>query len=147
MAVIATSTDYTGRQLDMNLSCSLNPLSSDTQQVTYSFGNPSQYIAGIQKLVQRYLISLINSGFIEQLVGSANSNISYATSIFSNNNWAIIQQFRAYQTINPNTNLDEQLNTVQLLGISSSGPDQISFSLQLISLAGTDVTFTLPLPL
>ena len=146
MAISGTTTDYSGRLLDINLSGNLNPLNSGVQNVTYSFGNPSQYVAGIQKLIQRYLISLINSGLVEQLVGSSANNISYAANLFNTLNWGVIQQFRAYQSTNPSTNLDEQLNTVQLTSLASSG-DSISFTLLLTSLAGTTVTYTLPLPL
>jgi len=141
-----TSTNYTGRLLDINLSGNLNPLSSSTQVVVYSFGNPSQYVAGIQKLIQRYLISLINSGLVEQLIGSSANNISYAANIFNTLNWGVIQQFRAYQATNPSTNLDEQLNTVQLTSLASNG-DAVSFNLLLTSLAGTTVTYVLPLPI
>ena len=146
MAISGTSTNYSDRLVDMYISGPLNPLSTAVQSINYSFGKPSQYIAGVQKLIQRYLISLMNTGVVTQLMGSTASNISNATAIFTTNNWTVIQAFWAYQNNNLNTPLDEQLSTVQLLNTASDG-DTLSFSLQLITNAGTTVVFTLPLPL
>ena len=147
MAITGTSTDYTGRSVDLYISGSLQPLSSNAQQVTYTFGDPSQFIAGVQKLVQRYVISLVNSGFIEQLVGTSNNNVSYAKSVFGAYNWSVVQTFKSYQVANPNPNLDEQLDTIQLLSVSTKSSDSVEFSLRLVTQAGTSVVFILPLPL
>ena len=144
--ITATTTNYTGRTLDMYISGNLDPLSSATQSVAYSFGNPSQYVAGIQKLAQRYLISLINSGFVENLLGIASNNISTAANAFNSANWQIIQQFRNYQSANPSPNLDEQLNTVTLTNLVSDG-DTLHVSILLTSLAGETLVYSLPLPL
>ena len=146
MAISGTSTVYTGRLLDMYISGKLNPLSTNIQNVTYCFGKPSKYIAGIQKLVQRYIISLVNSGFVEQLAGMSASNINEAANTFNTYNWGVIQLFRAYQSNNPSVNLDEQINTVQLTGIASNG-DAVTFSLLLTSSAGNTVSYTLPIPI
>jgi|SRR5579859_2053279 hypothetical protein len=146
MAVSGTTTNYTGRLLDINVSGSLSPLSSATQSVTYAFGSPTQQLAGVQKLVQRYVISLMNSGFVTALIGAAANNISYAANLFNSYSWGVIQQFKSYQLSNPNTNSDEKLNTVQLLSVSSNG-DAVAFSIQLTTHAGTSVTYVLPIPL
>lgn len=146
MAISGTTTDYTNRTLDIHISGDLAPLTVGAQAVAYAFGNPSQYVAGIQKLVQRYLISLVNSGFIEKLLGMSASNISAAATTFNAANWQIIQQFRKYQAAYPSPNLDEQLNTVSLVSMTSDG-DSVTISLKLISLAGNTVMYTLPLPL
>jgi len=154
MAISGTSTDYTGRTVDMYISGSLAPLSGVVQSVTYSFGSPSRYVAGVQKLIQRYLISLTNSGFVEKLAGVTNNNIQYCRNLFLDNNSNIITAFRAYQSSNLATPLDEQMNTVKLVSITptasanSNGPvDTINFSLNLTTNAGTSVAFVLPLPL
>jgi hypothetical protein len=146
MPITNTTTDYTGRTVDMYISGSLNPLLSDKQEVIYEFGQHTKYVAGVQKLIQRYLISLINSGFIEQLLGSTSGNIQAARNLFNTMNWEVIKTFRAYQSTNLTDPDDEQLSTVQLNDVTSNG-DTISFSLQLITNAGTDVAFILPLPL
>lgn len=147
MAITGKSTDYTGRKLDMYISGNLDPLSPATQNVTYSFGNPTRFIGGVEKLVQRYIISLMNSGFVEQLLGSTGSNISKAQTIFAAYNWSIIKKFKAWQISNPDLPLDEQLNTVQAVNIASPSRDAIQFSLQLTTMAGDNIAFTIPLPL
>ena len=144
--ITGTTTDYTGRTLDIYISGTLDPLSPDIQQVNYSFGNPTKYVAGIQKLAQRYLISLLNSEFIQEIQGASASNIQAATHIFNLNSWAVVQAFKTYQNANLTAPLDEQLSTVQLTNISSYG-DTVNFSAQLISKAGSAVIFVLPLPL
>jgi hypothetical protein len=129
------------------MSGNLNPLSSNPQLVNYSFGKPSQFIAGVQKLVQRYLVSLMNTNLVPQLIGSSASNIQTANTIFNTCNWSVVQTFRANQNLNLNAPTDEQLDTVQLTATSSSTANSINFSLQLTTAAGSSVTFILPLPL
>ena len=154
MPISGTTTDYSNRLVDMYISGSLNPnLSGVPQTITYSFGTTSQYCAGVQKLIQRYLISLSNSGFIEQLLGSTNSNISKATHIFNLSSMTVVQTFKAYQNANPSTNEDEQLAAVQLTSVTTNASDStvpvghINFTANLVTLAGTTIPFTLPLPL
>lgn len=146
MAILGTSTDYTGRLKDVYVSGPLDPLSSATQRVNYSFGKPSKFVAGVQKLVQRYLISLVNSGLIEQLQAISGNNIYTAKKLFGLYNAQVIDNFRNYQNSNPTTFLDEQLDTVQVVSMTSTGTN-INISLQLNTKAGTNVTFLLPLPL
>ena len=146
MAISGTSIDYTGRTLDMYVSGRLNPLSAIAQPVTYNFGNPSQYTAGVQKLVQRYVISLMNSGLPQQLIGSVVNNIQGAVHTFNLYSYGVVQAFVAYQKLNLNTPLDEQINSVQMTNVSSF-EDTITFSLQLTTNAGSNVQFLLPLPL
>lgn len=140
------STDYSGRLKDIYVSGPLNPLSSAAQNVSYSFGKTSKFIAGVQKLIQRYLISLINSGLVEKLQAISGNNIYIAKKLFLMHNSSVVDSFRNYQNSNPSTFLDEQLDTVQLTSITSTGTI-INISLQLNTKAGTNVTFLLPLPL
>ena len=147
MSIAGTSTNYTGRLLDINISGNLNPLSSNAQPVTYSFGKPSQFVAGVQKLIQRYLISLMNTSLVSQLIGSSASNVQTANTIFNTCNWTVVQAFRSSQSTQLTSPLDEQLDTVQLTSTTSSAANNINFSLQLTTMAGASVTFLLPLPL
>jgi hypothetical protein len=146
MAIQGTSTDYTGRLRDIYISGTLNPLSTATQTVHYSFGKPSKFVAGVQKLIQRYLISLVNSGFVEQLQSISGSNVYTAKKLFGLYNAEVVDSFRNYQNSNPSTFLDEQLDTVQLTNLTSTGAS-VNISLQLNTKAGSSVTFLLPLPL
>jgi hypothetical protein len=147
MPVSGTSVDYSGRLVDMYISGTLNPLSTATQNITYSFGYPTQYIAGVQKLIQRYIISLINSGFVEDLIGLSSNNIQTAKNLFNNYNAIVIQNFKSYQNSQtPSLFLDEQLSTVQLNNVTSTGT-YVNYSMTLTTQAGTTVTVLLPLPL
>lgn len=155
MAISGTTTDYTGRLIDVHISGNLNPLSSATQNVSYSFGAPmsssnttqvTKYIAGVQKLVQRYVISLMNTDLPMQLQGSVNSNIQAATHIFNLASIGVVQAFKAYQNQTIGIPLDEQLAAVQLASVSSVD-DTISFNANLVTNAGASVQFVLPLPL
>ena len=159
MAVSGTSTDYTGRTIDIYISTSDNLLISGATPVYYSFGNlRCQYIAGVQKLVQRYVISLMNSGFPEMLIGANSGNIQNASHLFNLYSWNVVSSFLVYQKLNPGLP-DETLKTVQLLNVSvtntqvsntnSSTPVvpgvYANFNAQLLTAAGTTLPFILPL--
>lgn len=149
MPVAGTSVDYSNRILDMYISGNLNPLSSNVQTVSYSFGTVTKFIAGTQKLIQRFIISIVNSGLVEDLVGSNNSNIQVAKNLFNSHKADVVSAFRTYQNSLPSTTiipLDEQLDTAQLLSVTSLG-DAIKFSVNIITKAGSTVTVLLPLPL
>lgn len=146
--VSGVSTDYTNRLQDLHISGGLNFLSSSVQPVTYKFGTVTKYIAGPQKLIQRFVISLINSGLVEELIGSTASNIQTARNVFNLHKGDIVKLYRDYQNnLDADTiPLDEQLDTVQLISVTSS-LDTIKFSVKLITKAGDTVTLLLPLPL
>jgi hypothetical protein len=153
MPVLGTTTDYSGRLKDIHVSGPLNPLQSGQQNVTYKFGRTSQYIAGPQKLVQRFLIKLINSGFVERLIGSTTSNIRIARELFNQYKGQIVFEFRTYQDSQPKNSipLDEQLDTVELINLDVfsqySTNDSIKFSAKLLTRAGDNITILLPLPI
>lgn len=160
MPVITTSTNYTGRTVDLYVAGALDISRSGPQQVTYSFGLPpagagadakkvTKYVAGVQKLAQRYIVKLINSGFVEELLGCSSSNVSVARSVFFTKNWSVIREFRKYQSENPDTPQDEMISVVDLNSISvdPSSPDTVTFSITLVTVQGTSITALLPLPL
>ena len=147
MPISGTTTDYTGRLVDIYISGKLNPLSIGAQPVTYGFGQHTKYIAGVQKLAQRYLISLMNSGLVQDLQGRVSSNVQTAVHLFNLASLGVTQSFKAYQNANPGQPLDEQLAAVQLVGAASGTADSINFTANLITAAGTTVQFVLPMPL
>jgi len=161
MAISGTSTDYTARTLDMYVSSSSNLLLSGATPVYYSFGIPTRYIAGVQKLVQRYVIGLMNSGFPEEIIGANSGNIQIASHLFNLYSWDVITAFQSYQNANPGGPADESLQTVQLLSTTISmqpisvnpstttstggNGSYVNFNAQLLTQAGTTVAFLLPL--
>lgn len=146
MAITGTSTDYTGRLRDINISQNVKPLVTGAQPVAYNFGKISSYIAGVEKLVQRYLIALFNTGLADQLRASKNNGIQEALHVFNLLNWEVIQAFRAYQKSNPGMPEDEQLAGAELQNLTVTG-DNIYIKIQLATQAGEDVVYLLPIPL
>jgi len=146
MPISGTTTDYTGRTVDIFISQGINPMTKGVQPVTYGFGRISNYITGVQKLVQRYLISLVNTGVMQQLQSARANNLQEATHIFNFASSSVISQFIAYQNSNPGAPTDEALSTVQLTNITSLN-STLSITIKLINRAGDATLFVLPVPL
>jgi hypothetical protein len=110
-------------------------------------------VAGVQKLIQRYVISLMNSGFPEAIIGANATNIQNASHLFNLYNWEVIAQFRDYQKITSGLPTDEQLQTVQLDSATIAVADNsngypggmVRFRATLSTVAGNAVPFVLPL--
>lgn len=146
MAIKGTSTNYSGRKRDLNISQKISPFVTGPQPVGYTFGKVSSYIAGVQKLVQRYLILLLNTGLTDKLQSSRDSSTQDAIHTFNFLNWEVIQTLRNYQKKNPNTPEDEQLAGAQLLELTAVN-GKVNIKIQLTTKAGEDVTYLLPIPL
>lgn len=144
MAFSTITTDYTGRTTDLFISQGINPTAIGPQNITYSFGAISSYIAGVQKLVQRFAILLFNTDILSQLQTARASNIQEAVHIFNLASWQVIQQLKTYQQQNPSTFQDEQLATAQLLDIAAT-PGHLNITVQLVTQAGTNFPFILPI--
>jgi hypothetical protein len=159
MPISGTSTDYTGRKVDVSILRTPAPSSLSPKTVTPSFGNPSQLCSGVQKLIQRYAIILLtNAGsqenyssfgtaFLQTLQqGLSPVDNIRATQIFSLADYLAVNTIKSYQINNPSIPLDEQLNSTQLLGLVLT-QGTVSFSVQIKTLAGDVVSFLLPLPI
>ena len=146
MPILGTTTDYTGRTVDIFISQGINPTIKGAQPVTYSFGRISNYITGVQKLIQRYLISLVNTGVMLRLQAASSNNLQEANTIFNFASWEVISQFIDYQNINPGIPTDETLSTVQLISITSYN-STLNITIKLVNRAGDITLFVLPVPL
>ena len=146
MPISGTSTNYSGRTRDINISYGLKPTSAGKQPVTYTFGKTSSYIAGVQKLVQRYTILLLNTGLVNQLQSARNSSTQEAIHIFNFLNWDVIKLLRDYQNSNTGLPEDEQLAGAQLIELTTSG-DQLNIRIEITTKAGEDVVYLMPIPL
>lgn len=156
MAISGTTTDYTGRKKDLNIFQGLN--APNKSSIILGFGEVSNFCAGIQKLVQRYAITLLTelgsqeafpdfgSTLMTRLHNSAlNLNIIDVTGLFNLANARVIRQFRQYQSANPSEFPDEELNTTYLQGVSVNG-DQVGLRIKILSMAGEVVEYVVPLP-
>lgn len=157
MAITNTTTNYVGRLRDVNIAYKIDPTVFVPQPVDLRFGEVSTYVAGIQKLVNRYIIALFtNLGsqpnfpdfgaeFMSKLYGHNMVNVSEARHIFNFASWKVVNDFQAYQKQNPGLPLDEQINTAVLQSIDTT-EDGVSFRVKILSLAGENVEFLVPLP-
>lgn len=156
MAISGTTTDYTGRKKDINIFQGVN--APNTTVIDLAFGDVSNFCAGIQKLVQRYAITLLTelgsqgdfpdfgSNLMTRLHNSAlNLNIADVNGLFNLANVKVVRSFRRYQSLNPSTFPDEELNTAYLQGVDVS-TDRVALKIKLVSQAGEVVVFVVPLP-
>ncbi len=158
MAVSSVTTDYSGRQKDVFIFHGINPYSPDRLTVTPKFGKVSGFCAGVQKLVQRYAISLLtqtgsqedfpdfgSSLLTEAANGHRGISIEDIRHIFNFANAKVVVAFREYQAENPDLPLDEQLDYAILENVEVSG-DYLSLDIRISTLSGDSVPVVLPLP-
>lgn len=159
MPIIGTTTDYTGRKKDILILQKVDPLSSAVQPVSVAFTSQSRMTAGVEKLVQRYLITLFTesgsqadypafgSSFFANLKTGRNKLSSIdLTHIFNFANAVVVRAFKEYQATKENLPLDEQLATAKLVEATFNS-NAVHFSIELKTLAGDNIEFVLPLPL
>ena len=160
MAITNFTVDYTGRTRDINIFQVANYTNGQTQTTSVVFGPVSKYVAGVEKLVQRWAIlfmtavgSQINyptfgTEFIEDIFPSNSSNLSKldALHLFNFANLDVISVFTTYQANNPGAPDDEQFASAQLVGFSSTA-DSLNMQVAITSIAGSSLTFVLPIPL
>lgn len=158
MAINNITTDYTGRTKDINVFYKPDPTKTGViQPMSLVFGNISSFVAGPQKLIQRYALALLtelgsqalDTGFgtdmLTRLHNSAGLGKIDVTYIFAVANSKVVQEFRTYQNANPSTFLDEQLDTASLTNLDLNG-DSVRFYITLNTMAGTSVDYLLPIP-
>lgn len=158
MPIIKEISDYTGRKKDISILQYPNTQIIDGAEVFPKFGKPSRFCAGVQKLIQRYMILMltnINSqdyypdfatDFLWPLqAGIGPTDNITARQIFTLADYAAVNIIKNYQIDNPDLPLDEQLDFTTLRNISLYG-SFVSFDVKLTTLAGEAVDFLVPLP-
>jgi len=159
MPITGFTTNFANRTLDINVLKVASYTNNLTQVTTVGFGNPSQYITGIGKLVQKYAILLLTAlgsqvnyptfgtNFVPTLQnGSSGISSLDLLHLFNFANLNVLGVLKPYQANNPTIPTDEQLQSAQL-GSYSFADDVLSLSIDITSVAGDDVTFVLPIPL
>jgi len=159
MAITGFSTDYSNRTVDINIFKVASYTNNQTQKTTVAFGNPSQYVTGIAKLVQKYTITLLT------IQGSQSEFPSFGTTflstlqqgtsgisrldfqhLFNFANLDVLNVFQTYQSNNPSIPTDEQLQSAKLVSFSATN-DTLNLSIAITSVAGNNLVFILPIPL
>jgi hypothetical protein len=143
---MTTSTDYSGRTKDLFISQGVDPNAVGAKKIEYNFGAVSSYIAGIQKLIQRYIILLFNNNLKRELERVRYENPQEASHIFNFVNWKALQIIRTYQNEHPDTPEDEQLAGAELLSISGI-EGTVTLNVRLVPVSGDATVFLLPINL
>lgn len=157
MPITSTTTDYTDRLIDVHIFQGVDPHTRTT--INPSFGKVSNYCTGIQKLIQRYAISLFNelgsqptfpefgTTFVRD-ISYVNSNlVSYHSLVnaFNISNLKVIKEFREYQRNNEQPE-DEQLSTASLEAVDVQG-GYVHLAIRVIPVSGNNTQFVLPIPI
>jgi hypothetical protein len=153
-----SSTDYTGRKKDMSILDYPNLTAIDGAEVFPRFGKASKFCAGTQKLVQRYTILMLTNIGSQKFYPTAGVDFLWplqsgisptsrieAAQIFSLADYDANRVIRNYQTLNPDIPEDEQLQRTELQNLVLAG-GYVAFSVKLVTLAGNDSNFLIPLP-
>ena len=155
MAIKSLTTNYVGRTKDISINRGINPRLLPVQPVNLAFGRVSQFCTGVQKLVQRYMISFLTAlgsqedfptfgtSFLLRLNqgGVTTSDIQH---LFNFANMSVGKTFKDYDKLNT-VPLDEQLYSASLVSVNVTA-SSVSLSIKLVCMAGETVDFVLPLP-
>lgn len=156
MAITGSTTNYSGRKVDLHIFQGVNP--NKLSPVTPSFGKISNFCSGIQKLIQRFAIALMTDlgsqpnypDFGTKLMSTLNNrnmlfNKADLYPIFNFAAYKVVSEFRDYQAKNYDIPDDEKLNTAYLSDIIISN-DSIAFKVTIIPVSGDTTEFLIPLP-
>lgn len=159
MAINQITTDYSGRKKDVSIIRNIDPTNPTTQKVTLEFGKVSAYCAGVQKLVQRYMIIFMTQVGTQKMYPNfgtpfygqiTQGNVTNKTDLVHKFNFAnlkTVETIRTYQQQFNDIPLDEQINTAVLGDIIFVAKDSINIRILIKTNAGENVDFLMPLPL
>lgn len=159
MPIRNITTDYTGRAKDINISPTIDPTKTSVQKVTPGFGNVSSYCAGVQKLLQRFMIALttvrgsqpayptFGTDLLKTIAVSSLTTVADLKHAFNFASAKVVSEFREYQAATPGLPDDEQLDTALLLDISVTANYEVTYRVALYTKAGETYDFLLPIPI
>lgn len=143
--------------MDLYIAGSLNPESAAKQVVTPGFGTMSKFCAGIEKLIQRFMITFLTAKGSQPNFPDFGSDFSNYVRVGRNItpdklahriNFALadtILQLRVTQAESTTIPLDEQLRDARMVELLVSG-DTVKVKIQIYSNAGDSIQFLMPLP-
>jgi hypothetical protein len=158
MPVINISSDYTNRTKDISVFQYPEASLVEAQEVLPKFGNNARFCTGTQKILQKYAIILLTNissqpnypNFGTDLLSTLQGGISsvdrvLAAQIFTLASFAAVTELRRYQTANPDLPEDETIVRAELLDLTLYG-GYVGFSVKIVTAAGDNINFIVPLP-
>jgi phage baseplate assembly protein W len=159
MGIANTSaTDYTGRKKDISILQYPDAAATGPQPVTPAFGKQARFCAGVQKLVQKYLIVLMTNLSSQVYYPEFGTNLLYtlqagisptdrlrAGQLFRLASFETVLTLKSYQVDHPEIPDDERIVAANLVDIVLYG-GMASFSVSIVTEAGNSLDFLVPLP-
>ena len=157
MAIGTVTTNYSGRNKDINIMAYPNPKSPETQPVPLTFGKISSYCAGIEKLIQRYMLTLLTvkgsqpydpefgTDFLKYVRSANLLTYNDLSHYFNFANYEVLNLFKQYQALHADLPLDEQIDTAVLDSLTTVD-NRIQFNVKIYTKAGETVDFVMPIP-
>lgn len=159
MPISSTTTNYTGRKKDISVLQNPDALNSDPQDVSLSFGKSGKFCAGVQKLVQRYVILLLTNigsqkyypDFGTELLYNLKAGVSPVdligvTQMFSLASFEAVNALLVAQIQDPTSPSDERIASAELEDISMIS-SAVNFSVRITTESETAISFVVPLPI
>lgn len=159
MPITKETTNYAGRKKDLLILKGAKGTVAEIQVVSVEFGKVSQFVAGIQKLVQRHLILLTTqlgsqvnfSDFGSPLfstitAGMGSRNKTELIHQFNFANMKVLTDLKEYQATRTDLLPDESIASAKLKDIVYDG-SSLNFSIQLQTTSNTGIEFVVPLPI
>lgn len=157
MPVRRFTTDYTGRDRDLNISLAGGVPVTAPRPMSLIFGPVSSFLAGPAKLVQRYAVALLTPrgsqpGYPEfgtdlpaRLASAGRTTPGELAHAFNFANARVVSLFRTEQAQDPDRPPDERLDTAVLQEISVAG-GVLDLRINLFTGAGEEYDLLLPIP-
>ena len=159
MPIRNITTDYSGRSRDINIVPNIDPKVTTPQKMGLAFGRVSSYCAGVQKLIQRFMIALITvkgsqpaypefcTDLLKKISVSSLTTVADLTHAFNFAAASVIALFRSYQEKQTGLPEDEQLDTALLTSVTVTKDYHVSYRVTLYTKAGNTYDFLLPIPI
>jgi hypothetical protein len=158
MAIASISTNYTNRTKDISILQYPDASTVDAQIVLPQFGGNARFCTGVQKLIQKYAIILLTNIKSQPAFPTFGTNFLYtlqagispvdrvrASQIFVLASFQAVTALRRYQVANPSIPDDEKIVRAELVGLDLYG-GYVGFSVNIITVAGDNISFVVPLP-
>jgi hypothetical protein len=158
MAISSISSNYSGRTKDISILQYPDASLPDAQIVLPQFGQNARFCSGVQKLLQKYVVILLTNlksqpsfpDFGTELLYTLQGGISpvdrvRASQIFILASFAAVTELKRYQINNPTIPDDEKIVRAELLNLDLYG-GYVGFSVKIVTVAGEDIPFIVPLP-